>query len=190
MLAAVCLGNVDIPVWKCLRIFRAALTGTEASDPGTASILLAVRLPRVLCVALSGASLSVCGAAMQGLLKNPLADGSTLGISSGASLGAALAIAFGFQFPRLPFSGSVILAALFAFASLILILSLSYILDSSFSTNTIILPGIVYYAVFCHRRKSEHPAPIQARDACFHQNNSVFGSRFIRLATSLAGFAP
>lgn len=144
MLAAVCLGNVDIPVGECLQVFRAALTGTEASDPGTASILLAVRLPRVLCVALSGASLSVCGAAMQGLLKNPLADGSTLGISSGASLGAALAIAFGFQLPRLPFSGSVILAALFAFGSLILILSLSYMLDSSFSTNTIILLGIVY----------------------------------------------
>jgi iron complex transport system permease protein len=67
-----------------------------------------------------------------------------LGISSGASLGAALAIAFGFRFPRLPFSGSVILAALFAFASLILILSLSYMLDSSFSTNTIILLGIVF----------------------------------------------
>ena len=103
MLAAVCLGNVDIPVGECLQVFRAALTGTETSDPGTASILLAVRLPRVLCVALSGASLSVCGAAMQGLLKNPLADGSTLGISSGASLGAALAIAFGFQLPGSPF---------------------------------------------------------------------------------------
>ena len=75
---------------------------------------------------------------MQGLLKNPLADGSTLGISSGASLGAALAIAFGFQLPRLPFSGPMILAALFSFGSLILILSLSYMLDSSFSTNTII----------------------------------------------------
>ena len=81
---------------------------------------------------------------MQGLLKNPLADGSTLGISSGASLGAALAIAFGFQLPRLPFSGPMILAALFSFGSLILILSLSYMLDSSFSTNTIILLGIVY----------------------------------------------
>lgn len=81
---------------------------------------------------------------MQGLLKNPLADGSTLGISSGASLGAVLAIAFGFRLPRLPFSGSMILAALFAFGSLILILSLSYMLDSSFSTNTIILLGIVY----------------------------------------------
>jgi iron complex transport system permease protein len=127
-----------------LQAFKAALTGAQAADPGTASILLSVRLPRVLCVALSGASLSVCGAAMQGLLKNPLADGSTLGISSGASLGAALAIVFGLQLPQLPFSGSVVLAALFAFGSLIVILSLSYMLDSSFSTNTIILLGIVF----------------------------------------------
>ena len=144
MLTAVCVGSVSISLRECLQVFRAALTGAKAADSGTASILLSVRLPRVLCVALSGAALSVCGAAMQGLLKNPLADGSTLGISSGASLGAALAIAFGFQLPQLPFSGSMILAALFAFGSLILILSLSYMLDSSFSTNTIILLGIVY----------------------------------------------
>ena len=83
MLIAVCVGSVSISIGECLQVFRAALTGTEGADPGAASILLAVRLPRVLCVALSGASLSVCGAAMQGLLKNPLADGSTLGISSG-----------------------------------------------------------------------------------------------------------
>ena len=144
MVTAVCVGSVSISIVECLQVFKAALTGTEAADPGTASILLSVRLPRVLCVALSGASLSVCGTAMQGLLKNPLADGAPLGISSGASLGAALAIAFGFQLPQLPFSGSMILAALFAFGSLILILSLSYMLDSSFSTNTIILLGIVY----------------------------------------------
>lgn len=144
MLLAVCVGNVNISPAECLQVFRAALTGAQASDTKSASILMAVRLPRVLCVALSGASLSICGAAMQGLLKNPLADGSTLGISSGASLGAALAIAFGFQLPQLPFSGPAILAALFAFGSLALILSLSYMLDSSFSTNTIILLGIVY----------------------------------------------
>ncbi len=144
MVVAVCVGSVSISVADCLQAFKAALTGAQAADPGTASILLSVRLPRVLCVALSGASLSVCGAAMQGLLKNPLADGSTLGISSGASLGAALAIVFGLQLPQLPFSGSVVLAALFAFGSLIVILSLSYMLDSSFSTNTIILLGIVF----------------------------------------------
>jgi iron complex transport system permease protein len=81
---------------------------------------------------------------MQGLLRNPLADGSTLGVSSGASLGAVVAIAFGFSIPPLPFAGTTVLAIAFAFASLILILGLSYKLDFSLSTNTIILIGIVF----------------------------------------------
>ena len=141
---SVCVGSVNIPLMDSLRVFRAALMGLPQENPGTASILLNVRLPRVLCVALTGASLSVCGAAMQGLLKNPLADGSTLGISSGASLGAALAIAFGFDLPGLPFSGPALMSALFAFASLVIILTLAWRLDSALSTNTIILLGIIY----------------------------------------------
>jgi iron complex transport system permease protein len=103
-----------------------------------------VRLPRVLCVALSGAALSLCGAAMQGLLRNPLADGSTLGVSSGASLGAVLAIAFGMNVPALRLVGAASMAMLFAFLSLVVILALAYKLDCSLSTNTIILIGIIY----------------------------------------------
>ena len=49
----------------------------------------------MLCAALMGAALSLCGVVMQGLLRNPLADGSTLGISTGAALGAALSIVLG-----------------------------------------------------------------------------------------------
>ena len=81
---------------------------------------------------------------MQGLLKNPLADGSTLGVSSGASLGAVLAIAFGVTIPGLPFSGTMLMAILFAFLSLLVILGLAYKLDYSLSTNTIILIGVIY----------------------------------------------
>ena len=79
----------------------------------TPSIILSVRLPRVICVALTGASLSLCGGAMQGLLRNPLADGSTLGVSSGAALGAVIAIAFGITMPSLPFAGTMIMAIVF-----------------------------------------------------------------------------
>jgi iron complex transport system permease protein len=81
---------------------------------------------------------------MQGLLKNPLADGSTLGVSSGAALGAVLAIAFGITFPKLPFAGTMVMAVLFAFLSLVIILSLAYRLDYSLSTNTIILIGVIF----------------------------------------------
>ena len=144
MILCVCVGSVSIPVGDTVRVIAAAVFGREIPAVSARSIILSVRLPRVLCVALTGASLSLCGAAMQGLLKNPLADGSTLGVSSGAALGAALAIALGITLPGIPFAGTMVMAMLFAFLSLILILTLAYRLDFSLSTNTIILIGVIY----------------------------------------------
>lgn len=144
----VCLGSVDIPLADTLAVIGQAasafLHGTPQPHGLTASIVLSVRLPRVLCAAMTGAALSLAGAAMQGLLKNPLADGSTLGVSSGAALGAVIAIAFGIRFPLLPFAGTMVMAILFAFLSLLVILGLAYKLDYSLSTNTIILIGVIF----------------------------------------------
>lgn len=137
-------GSVPIPLRETARILFDAVFGSQAPSGAHASILLSVRLPRVLCVVLTGAALSLSGAAMQGLLKNPLADGSTLGVSSGASLGAVLAIAFGITFPALPFAGTAVCAVLAAFLSLLLILTLAYRIDSSLSTHTIILIGVIF----------------------------------------------
>ena len=139
----VCVGSVRIPLADTLAYFAAKLTGGE-TPVGLVSSILPIRLPRVLCVALTGAALSLAGAAMQGLLKNPLADGSTLGVSSGASLGAVIAIAFGVTLPGLPFAGTMGMAIVFAFLSLLVILGLSYKLDRSLSTNTIILIGVIF----------------------------------------------
>lgn len=58
-------------------------------------IIVEIRLPRVLLGALVGASLAISGAVMQGLFRNPLADPGIIGISAGASLGAALMIVLG-----------------------------------------------------------------------------------------------
>jgi len=127
-----------------LKIISRFAGGFKTAESEVYSNVLAVRLPRVICVALTGAALSVCGGAMQGLLRNPLADGSTLGVSSGASLGAIIAIAFGITIPGIPFAGTVIMAMLSAFISLMLILTLAYRLDYSLSTNTIILVGVIY----------------------------------------------
>ena len=140
----ICVGSVNIPLSQTLTVLRNAIGGLPQPSGLAPSIILRVRLPRVLCVALSGAALSIAGAAMQGLLKNPLADGSTLGVSSGAALGAVIAIAFGITFPAIPFAGTMIMAILFAFLSLMIILSLAYKLDYSLSTNTIILIGVIY----------------------------------------------
>lgn len=142
-LVCVCVGSVALPLRETSGILLGALRG-ETLESASASILLRVRLPRVLAVALIGASLSLCGASMQGLLRNPLADGSTLGVSSGASLGAAVAIVTGFTLPGLPIPGTAVMAMVFAFAALVAILSLSYALDSGLSTHTILLFGVVF----------------------------------------------
>ena len=148
MLAAavicVSIGSVNIPFRKTIAIIWKQLLGQPLPKDKAVSIILSVRLPRVLCVALTGAALSICGGAMQGLLKNPLADGSTLGVSSGAALGAAFAIAFDIRIPFLPFSAAMGMAMVFAFVSLLFILTLAYRLDNSLSTNTIILIGIIF----------------------------------------------
>ena len=144
MCLCICVGSVRIPLRETVSVIWNAVAGRPQAASPAVAIVLSSRLPRVLCVALSGAALSLSGAAMQGLLKNPLADGSTLGVSSGASLGAVLAIAFGISFPALPFAGTTVLAIAFAFLSLMLILGLSYKLDCSLSTNTIILIGVIF----------------------------------------------
>ena len=143
-LLCVCMGSVRISPAETLQAIGSAVFRTGQVGAAQASIIVSVRLPRVICVAFSGAALSLCGAAMQGLLRNPLADGSTLGVSAGASLGSVLAIAFGSLFPWMERGGTTVLAMAFAFASLVLIMGLAYKLDYSLSTNTIILVGVIF----------------------------------------------
>ncbi len=144
-LLCICLGSVNIPLAETVRVLKGALLRLPQQEGSTyASILLSVRIPRVSCAALIGASLSVAGAAMQGLLRNPLADGSTMGVASGASLGAVLSIALGFTLPFLPQGSTVASAVVFAFLSLLFIMTVTYRLDASLSTNTIILVGVVF----------------------------------------------
>src|SRR5512139_1917168 len=69
-----------------------ALNGTDRQ------ILFSIRLPRVLVALLMGMALGASGAVLQGVLRNPLADPYILGISSGASLSAALGIMAGAAF--------------------------------------------------------------------------------------------
>ena len=144
MILCICVGSVSISFSDTITAVWNAIRGVPASGSITGNIILNVRLPRVLCVTLAGAALSLCGAAMQGLLRNPLADGSTMGVSSGAALGAVIAMAAGFTLPGFSYGGIMVTAMAFAFGSLILILSLAYSLDHSLSTNSIILIGVIF----------------------------------------------
>jgi len=96
MLSGVLLGPVAIPLTALLEAVATSFAATPASvDPELQRqllILSAIRLPRMLLAALVGACLALCGAAMQGLFRNPLADPTLIGVSAGASLGASLVI--------------------------------------------------------------------------------------------------
>lgn len=91
------IGSVRIPPAEVARILAARLPFLDLGVdwPQThEAIIWNIRLPRVALGALTGMSLSVAGGAYQGLLKNSLADPYVLGVSSGAALGGATAIAF------------------------------------------------------------------------------------------------
>ena len=99
-----------------------------------------IRLGRILLSFLTGAALAVSGGVFQGLLRNPLADPFTLGISSGAACGAALALGLGWTMAGL---STLPLAALGgAFAAMILVLAMSR-LAGDFSRESLVLGGIV-----------------------------------------------
>lgn len=89
-LYAISRGAVEVPLYDLLAI----LFG-QSSDEMLAYIVYEVRLPRIVMAIVTGISLSCAGAIMQALLRNPLADPFTLGVSSGAAFGAALAIVAG-----------------------------------------------------------------------------------------------
>ena len=144
MVLCVCVGSVRISFSDTVTAVWNAVWGLPVPENIAKNIILNVRLPRVLCVALAGAALSLCGAAMQGLLRNPLADGSTMGVSSGAALGAVVAMAAGLTLPGFSYGGIMVTAMAFAFGSLVLILSLAYSLDHSLSTGSIILIGVIF----------------------------------------------
>ena len=95
---AVALGAIFIAPLDVARIVTHSVTGWPASGdwaPEHEAIVWAVRLPRVLLGLAVGAGLAVCGAALQAMVRNMLADPYVLGINSGASCGAAAAILFG-----------------------------------------------------------------------------------------------
>ncbi len=101
VLGAACVGSADLRITDALRLLAAKLPGigravdVSGIDRVYETILYRVRLPRILLSGLAGMGLSLTGAAFQGLFRNPLADPHILGVSSGAALGATLAMLFG-----------------------------------------------------------------------------------------------
>jgi iron complex transport system permease protein len=113
-------------------------------DPKTIPIVWELRFPRALLAFMAGGALSVSGAVFQSILKNQLASPYILGVSAGASLGAALVVLTGFTLPLLggfTLPGAGFLAGL---VTIFLVIGFSSRLDGNFSGHTIILFGMVF----------------------------------------------
>ncbi|WP_373600512.1 FecCD family ABC transporter permease [Paraclostridium bifermentans] len=116
----------------------------EGIDPKDVSIIWSLRLPRVLLAFMVGGCLAVSGSVVQSILKNELASPYTLGVSSGASLGAGLVIVLGIS---IPFLGQLTLPVIGFLCGLITVYGVivfSSKIDKTMSNNTIILAGMVF----------------------------------------------
>lgn len=109
-----------------------------------ANILWQIRLPRVLLAGLVGAALAIAGAAFQGLFKNPLADPYTLGVSSGASVGAIVTIFFSVSIPLIGMFVLPIFSMVGALVTMLLVMTFAKLVDKSLKMETFILTGIIF----------------------------------------------
>ena len=146
----VCLGfgteAISFPQVATLLIQGLVAEG-GAQDTTQSIILWQVRVPRVLLAFMVGGSLAAVGASLQALLRNPLADPYVIGISSGAALGAAVAILFGVGLSVFGLSVLPFCAFVGALISLFIVyrIAVSY---RSFSIHTLLLGGVVLNAIF------------------------------------------
>jgi iron complex transport system permease protein len=145
--AAVCLlapmvGSASISL---RRVFDRSIPFADNTD---AQIFFISRLPRTLAAALVGAALAASGVVFQALLRNPLATPFTLGVSSGAALGAMLAITF----PLSIAMGGISTVPIASFAGALGAVGVVYFLSTvrrhGLSTNVLLLAGITLNAFF------------------------------------------
>lgn len=119
---AITLGPAGLSVGEVASIVIGHLGGTAADvTPIRDGIVWDLRLPRTLLAALCGAGLGLCGAIMQSLLRNPLADPFVLGISSGASTGAVLIVILGVGSGVIGLSSGAFIGAAISFALVLLL---------------------------------------------------------------------
>lgn len=140
---ALCVGSGTVGPAEILAVVAARARGLAPPDGPIAGIVWDLRLPRVLLAWIAGAALSVSGAIMQSLLKNPLASPFTVGVSSGASLGAGLVILSGLSLPFLGALTVPVAGFLCAVGTAWLVLRFSRAIDPLLEGSTIVLVGMV-----------------------------------------------
>lgn len=146
------VGPISLPLADTLAA-TARLLGLPftVDEPSRAELILGqIRLPRTLLGLTVGGVLALCGVAMQGLFRNPLADPGLIGVSSGAALGAAIAIVGAAAWLDLPEALGPYLLSLSAFIGGLLVTALVYRLgrhNGQTSVTTMLLAGIALNAL-------------------------------------------
>lgn len=118
-----------------------ALVWRSGGDPAQLDILWKIRIPRVMLAFLAGAALAASGTAFQAMFRNPLAEPFTLGVSSGAALGAALAIQRQWQFAFVGVSATSLCALAGSLGAILLVYGLTRA-KRGFSVTTMLLAGV------------------------------------------------
>jgi iron complex transport system permease protein len=146
------LGPVSLPLMDTLRAgMRLLGVPVQGDNLQQAELILGqIRVPRTLLGLAVGAVLALSGVAMQGLFRNPLADPGLVGVSSGAALGAAIAIVAGASLGGIPESIEPYLLSIFAFAGGLIVTAIVYRLgrrDGQTSVGIMLLAGVAMTAL-------------------------------------------
>ena len=142
----IALGSVGVSLGDLMTVLSHKLFGMalpEGFSAVTVSILWSIRFPRAVMAFLTGAALAASGTVMQSVLRNPLASSYTLGVSSGASLLAAIVIVTGFTLPVIGQYTLPLFGFLGGLGTVFLAMALSMRFSRSLENQTIILVGMV-----------------------------------------------
>ena len=153
-----------------------SVLGQRSLDVVSQHVLLDIRLPRIALAVVAGAALGVTGAAMQALFRNPLAEPGLVGLSSGASLGAVMAIILT--------SGGLLIIGGFAFLGALAATYLAYLLGMrSTSASGLLLAGIAINTIVFSLMglMIVQASDVQLRDITFWNMGSLAGATWLVL---------
>ena len=138
IILSVALGSVSVKPAVILRaIFSWARLPVEAPDPADYTVIMLIRLPRVMAAVLAGAGLAVSGTIMQGVFRNPLAEPGILGVSAGSSFGGLSTF---LTLPAFAFVGALLAVSM--------IIGVSVGSGGKSRTVTLIMSGMAISALF------------------------------------------
>ncbi len=147
---ATAVGSVQIPFFTTCRILLSQLPLVDMAPTWlstTETIILEIRLPRVILAALVGAALAIAGATYQGLFRNPLADPYLIGVAQGASLGAVIGFLLPFDWHGMGVGLIPVLAFTGALISVAVVYGLARV-GKTLPVTTLILAGVALGALW------------------------------------------